>query len=266
MISQNNETIMNKVLFLFITGILLITSQIQATDGDYYQIKIYSIETEQQELRMDNFLKEAYLPALHRAGIKHVGVFKPVDDEEKAGKLIYVLIPLNSIAQIETLDAVLNTDKKFLKLGEDYVNAEHDNPPYSRIQSIILKAFSSFPEYGVPDHDSNVSERIYELRSYQASTERLYQKKVEMFNEGKESKLFVDLGFQPIFFGEVLSGSTMPNLMYLITYKNKESQQKHWDSFVNSPEWTVLKSDEQYKNTVSKIVKILLHPTVYSDL
>ena len=50
-----------------------------AKGRDIYQIKIYSIENEQQEHRMDKFLKDAYIPAMHRAGISNVGVFKPVE-------------------------------------------------------------------------------------------------------------------------------------------------------------------------------------------
>lgn len=231
-----------------------------------YQIKIYSIENEQQGQRMDQFLKDSYIPALKRAGIKHVGVFKPVEDEEMAGKLIYVLIPFESLTQFGELGASLNDDKKFLKDGSDYINAAFDNPPYNRIESIVLRAFSSMPAYGVPEHGTATSDQIYELRSYLGATEKLYEKKVEMFNEGGESKIFMNLGFQPVFFGEVISGPSMPNLMYMTTFKDSTSQKDLWKAFGSSPEWDKLKTDEQYANTVSHIDKILLHPTEYSGL
>lgn len=233
---------------------------------NFYQIKIYSIENEQQGQRMDLFLKDAYIPALKRTGIKNVGVFKPVEDEEMAGKLIYVLIPFESIIQFEELGATLDDDKKYLKEGSDYIDGAFDNPPYARIQSIVLRAFSSMPEYGIPKHGTAPSEQIYELRSYLGATEKLYEKKVEMFNEGGESKIFMKLGFQPVFFGEVISGPTMPNLMYMTSFENKASQGEHWKAFGASPEWDKLKTDEQYANVVSKIDKILLHPTEYSGL
>ncbi len=231
-----------------------------------YQIKIYSLENEQQGKRMDQFLKDAYIPALHRTGIKNVGVFKPVEEDEMAGKKIYVLIPFESISQFEQLGAKLNDDKKFLTEGSDYINAAFDNPSYARIESILLRAFSSVPEYGVPKHSTAPSEQIYELRSYLGATEKLYEKKVEMFNEGGETKIFMNLGFQAVFFGEVLSGSSMPNLMYMTSFMDKASQEEHWSAFGNSPEWAKLKADEQYANTVSEIVKILLHPAEYSEL
>ena len=84
---------------------------------DIYQIKIYSIENEQQEQRMDKFLKDAYIPAMHRAGISNIGVFKPVEEDEHAGKLVYVLVPFKSISQFEKIESVLNKDEKYLKDG-----------------------------------------------------------------------------------------------------------------------------------------------------
>ncbi len=255
-----------KLLGILVVGFLLVSAPGKAGERDIYQIKIYSIENEEQEMRMDAFLKDAYIPALHRAGIHHVGVFKPVEEDEIKGKLIYVLIPFNSVSQFEKLETVLKEDKKYLEDGKDYIDAAHDHSPYKRIESILLRSFSTMPEYGIPAHSTPPSEKIYELRSYQAATEKLYEKKVEMFNEGGESKIFMDLGFQPIFFGEVISGSSMPNLMYMTTFENKASQEKHWNAFINSPEWDKLKADDQYSNTVSHIDKYYLHPTEYSDL
>ena len=252
------------ILLLLVSGL---TSGIcLSQERNIYQFKIYTIENEEQEQGLDLFLKDAYIPALNRTGIKNVGVFKPVEDDAMAGKKIYILVPFEDIDQFESLGAELSHDKKFQKAGADYINAAFDNPSYARIESIILRAFSSMPEYGVPTHATAPSEQIYELRSYQASTEKLYEKKVEMFNEGGESKIFMDLDFQPVFFGEVLSGSEMPNLMYMTSFKNKASQGEHWSAFVSSPAWEKLKSDDQYANTVSKINKILLHPTAYSGL
>jgi len=251
-------------LLLLVSGL---TSGIcLSQERNIYQIKIYTIENEEQEQRLDLFLKDAYIPALHRTGINNIGVFKPIEEEEMAGKLIYVLIPFEDIEQFESLQAELNHDKKFLNKGDDYINSAFDNPPYARIESIILRAFSSMPEYGVPTHTTAPSDQVYELRSYQAATEKLYEKKVEMFNEGGESKIFMDLDFQPVFFGEVLSGATMPNLMYMTSFKDKASQGEHWSAFGASPAWDKLKSDPQYNNTVSTIEKILLHPAEYSEL
>ncbi|MFY0651002.1 MAG: NIPSNAP family protein [Cyclobacteriaceae bacterium] len=249
----------------FLITILFTSNLANAADRDIYQIITYNISGEKQEKRMDIFLKDAYLPALHRAGIKDVGVFKPVESDEDAGKKIYVLIPFKSIDQFEKLEAVLSKDTKYQKDGSDYIDAAHDNSPYLRMESTLLRAFKTWPEYKKPTHSTPETEQVYELRSYEGATEKLYTKKVEMFDSG-ETKLFKDLGFQPVFFGEVISGPTMPNLMYLTTFKNKASQDELWNAFRIAPAWLKLKADKQYANTVSKNVKRYLRPTKYSDL
>jgi hypothetical protein len=203
------------------TGLFLMVGCGIGSDRDYYQLKIYTIDTEQQEERMDNFLGKAYLPALHHAGIPDVGVFKPVEEDTSRGKLILVLIPFKSLDEFEKLSTVLNHDAVYQDAGRDYLEAVYDNPPY---------------------------------------------RKVEMFNVAGEIALFVQLGFQPVFFGEVISGADMPNLMYMTTFSGRDSQQEHWKAFQESPDWIRIKEIEKYKNTVSHIDKWILHPAPYSDL
>lgn len=260
------RTLNQKLKTLIVVCLLLFTMSTMAAERNIYQIKIYSLENAQQEQGLDKYLKEAFIPAMHRAGISKVGVFKPVEEDENVGKLIYVFIPFKSIDEFEKLESKLSGDEQYQKEGSDYINAAFDNAPYARIESVLLRAFKAMPEFGVPKHSTSPSERIYELRSYQGTTEKYYQKKVQMFNDGGETQLFIDLGFQPIFFGEVISGKMMPNLMYLTTFKNKESQIKLWDAFMIAPLWQTLKADKQYAHTVSHIDKYYLHPTDYSDL
>ena len=82
-------------------------------------------------------------------------------------KLIYVFIPFNSMEEFEKLEHTLHQDKKFQKTGEDYLNAKHDDPPYKRIESILLRSFKSFPVHGKPKHSTPSPSQIYELRSYE---------------------------------------------------------------------------------------------------
>ena len=108
--------------------------------------------------------------------------------------------------------------------------------------------------------------RVYELRSYESASEKIYRKKVEMFNKGGEIKLFERLNFNAVFYGEVLSGPRMPNLMYMTSFENINDRNEHWKSFVADQEWKKLSSMPEYQNTVSKIDIVFLAPTPYSDL
>jgi hypothetical protein len=250
---------------VFLIAILLAFS-LDLTARDYYQLKIYNLKDQAQEIRMENYLMNAYLPALHRAGIKQVGVFKPIESDDEAGKKIIVFIPLKNLDELESIESKLAKDTQYQAAGSEYINALHSNPPYERIESILLKAFSKMPEFSVPNHKTSPSEKIYELRSYEGPTEQYYRKKVEMFNEGGEIDLFKRLDFQAVFYGEVISGNAMPNLMYMTTFSDMKSHDEHWNTFRNHPEWKTMSALEKYKNTVSHSVIQLLHPTEYSDI
>jgi hypothetical protein len=231
---------------------------------EFYEIRIYHVKTDAQENSVDNYLKSAYLPALHKAGIASIGVFKPVEPDT-ADRKIYVVIPLKNLAQLNTLGETLNADKKYQEAGKDYIESAHNNPPYLRIESIVLKAFSHNPVLQQPQLKGPRNERIYELRSYESHTEKIFRNKVHMFNEGGEVALFKRLGFNAVFYAEVLSGPRMPNLMYMTTFENKASREEHWKSFVDDPEWKKLSSMPEYQNNVSRIEIFFLRPTAYSD-
>ncbi|MDX2279927.1 MAG: NIPSNAP family containing protein, partial [Saprospiraceae bacterium] len=68
-----------------------------------------------------------------------------------------------------------------------------------RFETIVLEAFADAPQLALPKLNGPKSERIYELRSYEGHTEKIYQNKVQMFNEGGEVKLFSSLGLTPCF-------------------------------------------------------------------
>ena len=121
------------------------------------------------------------------------------------------------------------------------------------------------PFIKAPALDGDRSNRVYELRSYESATEAYHSSKVEMFNAGGEMKLFESLQFNAVFYARVISGSRMPNLMYMISFSDEASRKAHWDSFVNSPEWAELKAVPKYLSTVSHIDVSLLYPTDYSD-
>ena len=87
-----------------------------------------------------------------------------------------------------------------------------------------------------------------------------------MFNEGGEIGIFKKLNFNAIFYGEVIAGGRMPNLMYMTSFENREDRSAHWKTFSSDPDWKKLSGIQEYKNNVSKIDITFLRPTEYSDL
>lgn len=259
-----------KILFLavIIFGITSFKSINKTNQSrECYQLKTYILNSDEQVQATDKFLKEAYLPGLKRLGIKNIGVFKPKPNATDADTLkkIIVVIPFKSIDQLLNLDEKLAKDKTYLTAGATYLNANYKQAPYLRIESVLLKAFTDHPFLITPAFDSPRDKRVYELRSYESPTEAIHENKVDMFNAGGEVKLFNRLEFNAVFYGQVISGAKMPNLMYMTTFKDQESRDAHWKSFSDSPEWKRLIAVEKYKNNISHIDITFLSPTDYSD-
>ena len=231
----------------------------------YYELKIYRLKDPAKNTVIDKYLRDAFIPAMHRAGINNIGVFKPVQTDTASGKLVYVFIPYKTSEQYFNVITALEKDKVYAEAGKEFLDAPCDDPPFTRYESVFMKAFSFMPEMKAPVYTTSRNERIYELRSYESATIEKARKKIHMFNEGGEMAIFEKIGSNAVFYGQVLFGSLKPRLMYMTTYANMKSHDEHWAAFRAHPDWKVLSSKDEYKNTVTKANPYLLYPTDYSD-
>jgi hypothetical protein len=231
----------------------------------YYEVKIYQIKDPAQAATMDAYLKDAFIPAVHRAGIPTVGVFKPVEADTAFGKMIYVFIPYKTLEQYQQLSEKLGNDQVYKQAGKDFIDAPYNNPPFVRYESILALAFTNMPQFRIPKFTTPASDRIYEYRSYESATEAKADKKIEMFNEGGEIGIFESIGANAVFYAKVIMGSQMPRLIYMTTYADMKSHDERWTAFRNHADWKRISALEEYKNTTSKTKPYLLHPTSYSD-
>jgi hypothetical protein len=231
----------------------------------YYEIKIYRISQASQAVTIDKYLKDAFMPAMHRAGVYDIGVFKPVEADTAYGRIIYVFIPYKTVDQYFKTTIILDKDLVYQQAGKEFLDAPVATPPFSRYESVFMKAFAFMPQLKVYKYETPPAQRIYELRSYESATEAKALKKIHMFNEGGEIAIFEKVGSNAVFYGQVLFGSQKPRLMYLTTYADMKSHDEHWAAFRNSPDWKALSSKEEYKNSTSKTKAYLCHPTDYSD-
>jgi len=263
-----------KILQPFLFGLCLLLAGLPGRGApparELYELKIYHLQTKTQADRLDRYLQQAYLPALHRAGIAKVGVFKPREGAEAgaaapAEQLVYVLVPCRSAEQYLQLGPGLDNDKAYQTAAQDYLNTAFNNPVYARIETVLLRAFAGMPAFQVPALKAGPSERVYELRSYEGASEKLHQNKVDQFNNG-EISIFKRLDFNPVFYGQVIAGSKMPNLMYLTTFENPRDQEAHWQAFRDDPEWKRLSASPEYAHNMLRMDKYLLHPAGYSEL
>jgi hypothetical protein len=255
-----------KILNLLLLTFICLTLQAQKnTKREWYEMRIYQYATAEQGATLDAFLEKALLPALHRRGVRLIGVFQAIANDTALVKKTYLLIPYPSPDVRMKTEEKLLSDKIFLTDGSAYLDAPYDKPPYTRMETILLQAFRLAPEMQLPRLTGPRESRVYELRSYESATEKIYRNKVEMFNEGGEIPLFERLGFNAIFYADVISGPKMPNLMYMTSFADKADRDAHWKTFSADPEWKKLSSMPKYQRNVSKVDITFLRPTAYSD-
>ena len=219
----------------------------------------YVIETKGQRQIVDRFLKSAAIPALNRLGSKPVGVFYDKNNEEDLS--VYMLTPFANLAAYTSATQDLSTDDEFLANAQEYLGTTKDHPAYQRIESTLMNAFTGFPTVQAPIS----GERIFELRVYESHSELKGVLKVEMFNEA-ELDIFEKVGLEGVFYGQSIVGSNLPNLTYMVAYKNMDERKAAWGRFSKHPDWQVLKKNERYKDTVSNIVATYLVPADYSQI
>lgn len=230
---------------------------------EYYEFRVYKTASADKKAVLNRYLEKALLPGLNRMGIDRIGVF--TNRNEPADLNVYVLIPYKTLDLFAAVNPALQADKKYLSAAKEYYAAPKDDPVFTRIESKLHKAFAGMPVIEMPKQTAGNKPRLFELRVYEAHTEEKAALKVDMFNSG-EMQVMRDVGLAPVFYGEVIIGDDVPNLMYMTSASNQEEHDKHWDGFRTHPDWLSQKEDPKYADTVSKNTKWFLIPTSYSQI
>lgn len=232
---------------------------------EFYELRLYHLRRGPKQKLFDDFYEHAAIPAMNRAGIGPVGVFSVMVGPDSP--TMYVLLPHKSLESFATANDKVHSDPEYQKAGAEFINAPATDPAYVRMESSLMVAFQGVPKIEVPAGAIGNKSRIFELRTYESHSKKANQKKVEMFNTG-EIAIFRRTGLQPVFFGETLIGSRMPNLTYMLTFEDMAAREKNWHAFGSDPEWKKLSSTPGYTDPeiVSNISNLFLRPTAYSQI
>jgi hypothetical protein len=199
-------------------------------------------------------------------GHKPIGAFEVVAGVP--GPALFLLTPIASLDALAALEAGLDRDDQFLRAGAAYLDAPATDPAYIRQEVSLLSAFSKMPRIEVPAATAAKGPRLFELRTYESTSEKAHRAKVRMFAELGEIDIFKRVGLTPVFFGRTLAGPRMPNLVYMLVHDNMAGREKSWDAFRNDPEWKKLSATPGYSDAeiVSNITTVYLRPTAYSQI
>ncbi len=240
-----------------------------AAGKDFLALSTFHFASTAKLEAFDQFLADAAIPAMNRAGVEPVGVFRLFKDDnpklnlEADGLELFILLPHKSLDSVATMMQTLSDDDAFLAAGEGVLDAPKSDPAYLRFESTLLLAFDEMPHVEVP---STKDTRVLQLRIYESHSWERHVKKVQMFNEGGEIDIFRRTGLPPVFFGAAIFGDKLPNLTYMVGFDDLEALEAGWKTFVASDGWNELKKDEQYKDTVSNITNLILRPGVGSQI
>lgn len=240
-----------------------VTGAESAQKREYYELRTYRLKSGADHGLLDAYLERALIPGLNRLGIKPVGAFTEM--EPKGEPIVMVLIPYPSLELFATAETLLSADKQYQKNAETYLLTPKSNPAFDRIETSLLLAFSGQPKIDLPPFSREKKPRLFELRTYESHSEQKALKKIQMFDDG-EITIMHDVGLHPVFYGQSLTGGSLPNLVYMLSGEDRESYKKSWGGFGRHPKWNKLKADPQYADTVSKIISLFLKPTAYSQI
>lgn len=237
----------------------------QQSSNQLLELRVYRLKSQEKAELFDRTAKDAYLPALKRAGVGPVGVFKVKAPEESDEVLRYMVLPYDSPEEMLTVREKLAADSSFATAAADYLSAGKGSENVSRVESTLLIGFDGWPKLKLPDASGETPERFFELRKYESLGEMKGILKVQMFNKA-ELAIFEKVGLDGVFYGQALIGADLPQLTYMLVYDDEAAHKKAWKDFLAHPDWLVLKADETYKDTVSKIVSTFLLALDYSQV
>jgi hypothetical protein len=235
------------------------------TGREFYELRLYHLRRGPMQKRFDDFYRNAAVPAMNRAGIAPTGVFSVMAGPDNP--TMYVLMPHKSLDSFATSLDRVRADADYQNAGAEFINAPPSDPSYIRVESSLMGAIEGMPKLEMPALTTEKKSRIFELRTYEAHSKKANKKKIEMFNKG-EIEIFRRVGLTPVFFGETMIGTKLPNLTYMLVFENMAAHDANWGKFGGDPEWRKLSSTPGYTDPeiLTNITNVFLRPAAYSQI
>lgn len=232
---------------------------------EVYDLRFYNMNPGGNPKPLLDYLQNAALPALNRLGASKVGVFTELGKADSP--FVCVLIPYPSIDAFFRSATELGADPAYQKAAAAYLSLLPSAAAYARLESSLMIAFEGMPKLVLPSQTTDKKSRIFELRIYESHNERAGRKKIEMFNKG-EIDIMHRVGLGPVFYGETIIGTKMPNLTYMLSGENMDMHKQHWGAFGGDAEWRKISAIPEYSNAaiISRISNKFLTPVEFSQI
>jgi hypothetical protein len=221
-------------------------------EKELYEIRMYEVKFRGNQQFLRDYLTKVLGPSLLRSGANNFRTFSELGNSDPT-KLWVIIGYSNGDAYLKAQNIYNNTT--YLSEAADYNALTPDETLYNRFSSALLLAFDGMPKMMDPVEGAS----LFELRTYEGSSEDAVRRKIKMFNDGEIDR-FLETGLHPVFFGEMIIGPYRPCLTYMINLRDMEEHDTNWKRFGSHPDWKAMSGMEEYANTVSNIRKVFLIP------
>ena len=160
-------------------------------ENQIFELRCYRLRYSKadQFARLTAFLESEHLPMTKRLGVVQ-GYFRVTLGEFTPR--VYTVAAYDSLADMADKMAAKRADKAFSAAATKF--GLHDEAPYDRVESWLLRAFDGMKAIEVPE--APAKPRTYDLRIYEQETFRDTREKMRMFDE-EEIQIFRDCGIHP---------------------------------------------------------------------
>jgi hypothetical protein len=236
---------------------------------EFYELRAYHLRVGPQVKPMHDFLGEVYVPLLNQLGVRPVGAFQLTFGPNMP--TLYLLSPYASLADYERVTTRLADELPRHKSpsAQAFFSATGQQPPYTRVETQLLRAFDGIPRLELPPTTAKRQPRIFELRVYETPSELGQSRKIEMFGPRMgELAIFRRVGLRPVLFARSVVGPRQPSFSYLLAFADLAEREAAWQRFRDDPEWQKLKVTPGYTDAdiMSNIHDLILTPTPYSQI
>jgi hypothetical protein len=232
---------------------------------EFYELRRYHLDSGPQTKLTEAYFAEALIPAMNRLGVTPIGAFAL--DIGPDTPTYYLLLPSPSAETLVTADLHLAKDEAFMKAAGPFWSAPATAPAFIRIESTLLRAFPGFPTVTPPASAASKAKRIFQLRTYQSSTNADHVRKIEMMEDG-EYAAFTRSGAANVFYADAVIGARLPALTYMLSFSDIDALNAAWDKFRVDPAWKKLTANPRYnyEAIVSNVDNLILRPLGCSQI
>jgi hypothetical protein len=229
----------------------------------FLELRYFHLRSGRQVEKTTAYLQHGLVPAAERAGIKPFGCFNALIAPDTPFLLTLASYP--DMAAFEAAREKLAADKEFQAAVGEFNNINEAS--YVRVESSLLQAFPSYPSVTPPPAAEKPAARVFEIRTYESPSDNGLARKIKMFGDG-EFGIFRRLNMLPVFAGQTIVGTHMPNLTYMLAFDDLAAREKCWAAFSADPEWQKLRTTGGIPDAelVSNTTNIMVKATGYSPI